>query len=105
MLPSADAANVRALLRKYLDQRVLFYETRNENALQQIDATTATLQTELWSAVEVPAVKQLTPILALVVSGMNDVLNSQRYTQDALWNRIPRGSWFLMMAVPSAAIS
>jgi hypothetical protein len=99
MLPSADAANVRALLRKYLDQRVLFYETRNENVLRQIDATTAKLQTELWSAVEVPAVKQPTPVLALVVSGMNDVLNSQGYTQAAWWNRIPRGAWFLMMAV------
>jgi hypothetical protein len=99
MLPSANAENVRALLRKYLDQRVLFYETRNENALRQIDATTARLQTELWSAVEVPAVKQPTPVLALVVSGMNDVLNSQGYTQAAWWNRIPRGAWFLMMAV------
>ena len=70
MLPSTDAANVRALLRKYLDQRVLFYETRNENALGQVDATTAKLQTELWSAVEVPAVKQPTPVLALVASGI-----------------------------------
>jgi hypothetical protein len=55
LLPSSDRANVRALLRKYLDQRVLFYETRDENALRQIDATTANLQTQLWSAVEVPA--------------------------------------------------
>lgn len=99
MLPSADAANVRALLRKYLDQRVLFYETRNENVLRQIDATAAKLQTELWPPVEVPPVKQPTPVLALVVSGMNDVLNSQGYTQAAWWNRIPRGAWFLMMAV------
>ena len=38
LLPAADRANVRALLRNYLDQRVLFYETRNENALRQIDA-------------------------------------------------------------------
>jgi hypothetical protein len=37
LLPSADRSNVRALLRNYLDQRILFYETRDDNALSQID--------------------------------------------------------------------
>jgi hypothetical protein len=31
-----------------------------------------------------------------VVSGMNDVLNSQGYTQAAWWNRIPVAAWGLM---------
>ena len=99
LLPAADRANVRVLLRSYLDQRVSFYETRDENALSQIDATTAQLQAELWSAVNVPAGAQPTPVLALAVSGMNDVLNSQGYTQAAWWNRIPTGAWCLMAAV------
>ena len=99
LLPSADRSNVRALLRNYLDQRILFYETRDDYALSQIDATTAQLQTELWSAVRIPAGAQPTPMLALAVSGMNDVLNSQGYTQAAWWNRIPSGAWFLMAAV------
>jgi len=77
----------------------LFYETRDENELRHIDATTAKLQTQLWSAVEVPARAQSTPGLALAVSGMNDVLNSQGYTQAAWWNQIPPGAWFLMIVV------
>jgi hypothetical protein len=36
LLPTADRSNVRALLRNYLDQRILFYETRDGNALLQI---------------------------------------------------------------------
>ena len=99
LLPSADRSNVRALLRNYLDQRILFYETRDHHALSQIDATTAQLQSELWSAVRTPAGAQPTPVLALAVSGMNDVLNSQGYTQAAWWNRIPPGAWCLMAAV------
>jgi hypothetical protein len=99
VLPSADAARVRTLLRNYLDQRILFYETRDVNALGHIDAATAQLQTELWSAVRTPAGAQPTPVLALAVSGMNDVLNSQGYTQSAWWNRIPSGAWCLMAAV------
>ena len=37
--------------------------------------------------------------MALVVAGMNDVLNSQGYTQAAYWNRIPPGVWMLMGAI------
>src|SRR5664280_1375664 len=89
LLPAADSTAVRAQLRKYLDLRILFYRTRNQSELQQINADTAQLQAEMWSAVQVPAVAQPTPVIALAVAGMNDVLNSQGYTQAAWWNRIP----------------
>src|SRR5512139_813222 len=55
LLPAPDAAKVRALLVKYLDQRVLFYTTRDKQKLAQIKDSTAQLQTELWSAVKAPA--------------------------------------------------
>ena len=99
LLPAADAAKVRALLLNYLDQRVLFYTTRDEQQLRQINAQTAKLQAELWSTVQAPAVAQPTPVIALAVAGMNDVLNSQGYTQAAWWNRIPIAAWGLMVAI------
>ena len=99
LLPTAEAARVRILLRDYLDQRVLFYQTRDQHEFQQINARTAQLQTELWSAVHALPPAQQTPIVALAVSGMNDVLNSQGYTQAAWWNRIPVGAWILMVSV------
>jgi hypothetical protein len=99
LLPAAEAARVRALLKDYLDQRILFYRTRDEHQLLQIDAQTNQLQTALWSTVIAPAATQQTAVLALVVSGMNDVLNSQGYTQAVWWNRIPPGAWLLMAAV------
>ena len=40
VLPEADAARVRALLKDYLDQRVLFYTNRDANQLQQVNART-----------------------------------------------------------------
>jgi hypothetical protein len=99
LLPLADAAKVRALIRNYLDQRVLSYTTRDEQSLRQIDARTAQLQSELWSAVLAPAAAQPTPVVALAVAGMNDVLNSQGYTQAAWWNRIPVAAWALMGSI------
>jgi hypothetical protein len=99
LLPLADAAKVRELLRKYLDQRVLFYRTRDELRLKQIDADTARLQTELWSAVRTVSAEQPTPTVALVVSGMNDVLNAQGYSQAAWWNRMPGSAWGLIAGI------
>jgi hypothetical protein len=61
------------LLRKYLDLRILFYRTRNEHDLQRINADTARLQAEMWSAVQDPGVAQPSPVIALAVAGMNDV--------------------------------
>src|SRR6186713_2972016 len=86
LLPATDAANIRALLRKYLEQRVLFYVAHTEEEFDRINARTAELQNELWSAVRAAASGQPTPVAALAVAGMNDVLNSQSYTQAAYWN-------------------
>ena len=99
LLPAGDAARVRELLKKYVDQRVLFYTTRNPQRLAKINEDTAELQNELWSAVLADAAAHPTPPVALVVSGMNDVLNSQGYTQAAWWNRIPIAAWGLMAAI------
>jgi hypothetical protein len=96
LLPTVTAAMVRDLLRKYTDQRILFYETSDQRRLRQIDAETTKLQSELWSAVVPPAEAQPSPVMALIVSGMNDVLNAQGYTQAAWWNRIPVGAWELL---------
>jgi len=99
LLPAADASKVRELLRSYVNQRVLFYTTRVERQLDQIEASTARLQSDLWSAIQAPALARPTPVVALAVSGMNDVLNSQGYTQAAWWNRIPTAGWALMGAI------
>ena len=102
LLPASDAASVRPLLKKYLDLRISFYQTRIGPELERIDADTAQLQAQMWSAVQTPALAQPTPVMALVVAGMNDVLNSQGYTQAAWWNRIPASAWGLMILIAFA---
>jgi hypothetical protein len=99
LLPADSAEKVRSLLRGYLDQRILFYTTHSDDQLRQINATTAKLQARLWDAVKVPAGADRSSVEALTISGMNDVLNSQGYTQAAWWNRLPVGAWVLMWAI------
>ncbi|HEX4771316.1 MAG TPA: hypothetical protein VH351_10815 [Bryobacteraceae bacterium] len=103
VLPGASAEKVRSLLNTYLHERILFYTTRDARELASVNDRTARLQAQLWSAVQVPAVAQPSPVVALALSGMNDVLNSQGYTQAAWWNRIPVEGWALMGLIAACA--
>jgi hypothetical protein len=99
LLPPEEAPTLRGLLRQYTDLRVRFYNTRDRDELNQIDQQTTQIQGLLWTAASQTATAQPTPVRALAVAGMNDVLNSQGYTQAAWWNRIPVGAWCLMFGI------
>ena len=99
LLPATEAKTIKDLLRKYLDQRIAFYKARDIGRVEQINRNTAQVQTELWTVVRTGAAAQPTPLAALALSGMNDVLNSQGYTQAAWWNHIPVAAWALMEAI------
>jgi hypothetical protein len=99
LLPATDAAMTRLLLRNYLDQRILLYHAGDEERRAQIRQRITQLQTQLWSTVQNSAVAQPGALTALAAAGMNDVLNSQAYTQAAWWNRIPPAAWLLMLLI------
>lgn len=99
LLPPAARENAKRMLRSYLDLRIVFYEERRESELARIDAQTTTLDQEMWSVVGSAAAERPTPVIALATAGMNDVFNSQGFTQAAWWNRIPEGAWALMAAI------
>jgi hypothetical protein len=103
LLPAADAVSVRELLRRYLDQRIASYLSSEEREIGQTDPESAKLEAALWSAILPAANARPTPVTALVVSGMNDVLNSEGYTQAAWWNRIPIAAWGLMGLIAIAS--
>ena len=99
LLGPAEASQLREQLRQYTDLRIRFYVTRDRDELTQINLETEQMQNQLWKAASQPALAQPTPVRALAVAGMNDVLNSQGYTQAAWWNRIPMGAWALMSGI------
>jgi hypothetical protein len=99
LLPATDREHVRDLLRQYTDLRIGFYGTRDGDRLRQIDAETARVQRDLWAAASRSTIAQPSPTSIMTVGGMNDVLNSQGYTQAAWRNRIPEAAWLLMFAI------
>lgn len=105
LLPDADASRVRALLRDYVSDRLAFYTTRDTSDLGQLELRTSNRQSQLWAAVRGPSQSAPTPVTALVVAGMNDVLNSQGYTQAAWLNRIPAAAWILLEVIAVCAVT
>ncbi len=103
LLPSDPARTVKTLLNTYLDQRILFYFKTDQETVAAIAKKTDELQHALWSEVLPTAHLQSHAISALVVSGMNDVLNSQGFSQAAWWRRIPIAAWILMGAIAICA--
>jgi len=99
LLPAASAAQGRALLIRYTGLRLQFYQARSGEELRKVNADTAALQNQLWEVVAGATNAQSNVTSLLTASGMNDVLNSQGYTQASWWNRIPSGAWGLMYAV------
>lgn len=98
LLPQPNAMKARELLRRYIDLRIAFYQTRRPKDLQELSRQEAAVQSELWDTVAHTGA-QPTPITALAIAGMNDVINSQGYTQAAWWNRIPWSAWSLMFLI------
>ncbi|MGF6505653.1 hypothetical protein [Paraburkholderia sp. 32] len=99
LLPESTAAAIRADLARYLDLRIEYYQTRDAQRVAQIYAATAGLQGRLWTSARSGAVAQPTPVVALAVAGMNDVINTQGYTQAAWLNRIPLAAWIMMLLI------
>jgi hypothetical protein len=99
LLPAAEGDRIRAGLKKYLDQRIQFYMAADDGEAEAVEKSTAPLEADLWSVVLGSAAAKQTPIVALTVSGMNDVFNSQGYTQAAWRNRIPASAWALMVLI------
>ena len=103
LLPPKASAATKELLLQYIDQRILFYSKQSPEKIQEIRDKTNQLQTALWNEI-LPSVRaQSTAAMALVASGMNDVLNSQGYVQASWWNRIPFTAWALMAAIAVCA--
>jgi hypothetical protein len=99
LLSPGDTATMRMLLRSYLDQRILLYHSSDEHSRAQIRQRTSQLQRQLWATAQRAAMTQPSALTALAAAGLNDVLNSQSYTQAAWWNRIPAAAWLLMWLI------
>ncbi|MDH6300072.1 hypothetical protein [Polynucleobacter sphagniphilus] len=103
LLPPKLAATTKASLLDYVDQRINFYSYQEQEVGKIIKQRTSELHSTLWNDL-LPVMKNQTNAMhVLIASGMNEVINSEGYTQAAWWNRIPLMAWGLMAAIAICA--
>ncbi|MDR6201441.1 bestrophin-like domain [Paraburkholderia graminis] len=90
---------MKAALIQYTRLRLTEFRTRDHAERKQLDGELAALQSKSWLQATHVGKSQPTPIGSLVVAGMNDVLNSQDYSEAARINHIPLGAWVLMIVI------
>jgi hypothetical protein len=95
LLATDDGRKMRELLSRYTNQRIAFYRGAVGD-ISKSDSDNEKLQIDLWRSVVHAAAAQPTPVMALIISGMNDLLNSQGNTLAAWRNRIPTVAWTLL---------
>jgi hypothetical protein len=99
LLPEPFQSKVQGQLVQYLDLRIQRYQAHASNDITELAEKTGRLQVDMWKEVKTAALASPTPVMATVVTGMNDVLNRQGYTQAARLNRIPIPAWGLMASI------
>jgi hypothetical protein len=99
MADPAARATVKAELVQYLDLRIQRYNAHASQDVTDLMAKTTQVQDEMWKAVRDSALAERDPISLTVITGMNDVINRQGYTQAARWKRIPTPAWALMIGM------
>lgn len=94
LLTDPARSKIRELMGRYVDERIAYY--RSEKYGVVADDTLLKLQADLWSTVSTAANTNPNPVVALAVSGMDDVFTSRGTTQAAWLNRIPTAAWALL---------
>ena len=99
LLPEAQRARVKELLRRYLDVR-LKYEalSRDPGQFAEGRRLSTQLQNELWQHAEVAAALP-NPVTATFVTALNEVIDTDAERIAAARNQIPTGVWGLLIIV------
>lgn len=88
------------LLRDYVDSRIaIFGNAAEENERNSAVQRSRQIQDQLWSEVTIEAQQTPTPIVAIYVSALNDMIDLDGKRVAARLNRIPMDIWMLLGAL------
>ncbi len=99
LLAPDEATRLRAVLRRYISERIATYAGGTESVLLENRSTSKSLQQTMWSIVEQEAATRPNSMTSLVLQGMNDLIDAQAYAAAAWDNRIPFEAWALMFVI------
>jgi hypothetical protein len=106
LLPAADRAEIRQLLREYVALRIEAVDAGTAQQVQQAIDRSEELQSVLWSRAAILAGQKPTPVSALFVQSVNEVidLHETRITVGIQY-RLPGIIWIVLFGLAILAVA
>ncbi len=103
LLPDAQRAPVKELLRRFVDVRVNT-QALSEDSVQLAEGLrqSAEIEKELWQHTEAAAREAPTPITSTFIITLNEMIDTDAERIAAHRNNIPTGVWLLLLLVASS---
>jgi hypothetical protein len=99
-LPSPYRERVRQLLLQYTKARLAYSVAGiSSEGLREPLALTKELQTQLWSQAAAAAQTSPTPVVALFLQSLNEMIDLAEKRMAALENRIPPTIWIMLIVI------
>ena len=106
LLPETDRAAIRGLLREYVDLRIEAIQTDSTQRIEQAIRRSEELHSEMWSRAVAIANDAPTPVTALFVQSLNEVidLHEKRVTL-VIRYRLPGFVWIVLYGLATLSMA
>ena len=106
LLPKAERAEIRQLLQDYVNLRIETVQNVTEEEIEQVIDRSEELQSDLWSRAVTIADQKPTPISALFVQSLNELIDmyAKRATL-VIHYRLPGTIWILLYGLAIIAMA
>jgi hypothetical protein len=103
LLPEAQRGASKALLRRFVETRLKYQAVSYDRAaLAEGLRLSAEIEGDLWKNAEAAAKAAPTPITAIYINALNDLIDTDAERIDAHRNQLPMAVWILLVVVASA---
>ena len=106
LLPNADRTEVRQLLQDYVNLRVEAGHNGDKKQIEQVINRSEELQSDLWSKAVAIADQQPTPISALFLQSLNELIDMhEKRITVAIHHRLPVDIWTMLYGLAILALA
>ncbi len=97
LLSDAHKAHAEKLLHDYLNLRIRFFETANEDIQARIRMESIQTQTHMWTLISNIAKQNPNPVMASALNACNDLYTAQQKTMASWRHQIPGAAWVILI--------
>ena len=97
LLDERHQNQAKVILTDYLNLRIQFYETLDEDKREKIRFESITMQVHMWALISKIAIQNPNPVLTSALNACNDLYIAQQKTMSSWRHKIPQAAWVVLV--------